>query len=228
MSTGPNVEPRIVLASASPRRQEILRALGVEFDILATGLDEEAIQAESPRARIMKIAAAKAAAAYDAVVVTIPDPNESPRLIIAADTEVILDGEIFGKPADRTQATQMLGRLSGQTHEVITALALKSVPGGEIWIHAEKTEVTFEKLTDEFIAAYLATGEADDKAGAYGIQGMGGRLIAGFNGSISNVIGLPLKTLAEGIRVMTGKELAGAGDEAAVLKRAFPKMDEWN
>jgi len=228
MSTGLNVEPRIVLASASPRRQEILRALGISFDIHATGLDEDAIQAETPRARILKIAAAKAAAAWEALAEVIADPNESPRLIIAADTEVILDGEIFGKPADLAQAAQMLRRLSGRTHEVITALALKSVPGGEIWIHAEKTEVTFEKLSDEFIAAYLATGEADDKAGAYGIQGMGGRLIAGFNGSISNVIGLPLQTLAEGIRVMTGKELAGAGDEATVLRRAFPNMDEWS
>lgn len=228
MSARGNIERRIVLASASPRRQEILRAIGIEFDTHATGLDEEAIQAETPRARIMKIAAAKAAAAWEALAEVIADPNESARLIIAADTEVILDGEIFGKPGDRVEAAKMLGRLSGRTHEVITALALKSLPGGEIWIHAERTEVTLQKLSEEFIAAYLATGEADDKAGAYGIQGMGGRLIAGFNGSISNVIGLPLKTLAEGIRVMTGKELASAGDEAAVLRRAFPNMDEWN
>ncbi len=174
--------PPIVLASGSPRRHELLASLGVQFDVVIPDIDEAVVDGEAAANYVTRLAIAKAG------VVERPG-----SLVIAADTTVELHDEIIGKPFDRVEAQTMLRRLSGRTHRVHTGVAVAW--GGRIASAIATTEVTFVDLTDADIAWYAATGEPDDKAGAYGMQGTGNVFVASISGSPSNVIGLPLATV---------------------------------
>ena len=173
--------PEFYLASRSPRRSELLRTIGVDFQIVDVNIDETVRAGESPADYVLRLAAAKAAAGQAQV-----PPGSA---VLAADTCVVIDGEIIGKPRDRLDAIAILQRLSGQWHEVLTGVALVVATTANVWV---TTRVRMRRLTPREIEAYWASGEPADKAGAYGIQGLGGALIERIEGSYSNVVGLPL------------------------------------
>lgn len=177
----------IVLASASPRRRELLAGIGLEFTVEPAQFDEEAVRAESPEEWVKALARGKASE----VARRHPD-----ALVIGADTAVLIDGQVLGKPKDEADARRMLRLLAGRTHRVVTGVALIHRSGGRERTHVESTDVTFGPLSDEQIARYVATGEPMDKAGAYGIQGFGATLVRGVHGCYFNVVGLPLYSLA--------------------------------
>lgn len=167
----------VVLASASPRRADLLRAAGIPFEVVAADIDERAHPGEDAEVYARRMAEAKARA----VRARVPG-----RPVLAADTVVVVDGEILGKPADRPDATRMLLLLAGRTHEVLTAVNF-----GANTVVA-RTVVEFEPLTAAEIEWYVASGEPMDKAGGYGIQGLASRFIARIDGSYTNVVGLPV------------------------------------
>lgn len=171
---------RLLLASASPRRREMLAGLGWRFESSAADVDESARPGEKPDALALRLAEAKAVAG-----------SEPGAWTIGADTVVDLGGAVFGKPANREDAARMLRALSGRTHAVHTGVAVAS-GGGILSSAVESTRVKFADLSDEQIAAFLATGEGDDKAGAYAIQGVGALLVERIEGCYSNVVGLPV------------------------------------
>lgn len=175
--------PRVVLASASPRRLELLRRLGVEPEVRPAHVDEAPHAGEAPPVTVARLAAAKARA--------VDAPGDV--LVIGADTEVVLDGEVLGKPGDAGQAAAMLRRLSGRAHTVITGVHLRcrDREAGSV----EATTVWFRPLSEEEIAAYVAGPEPYDKAGGYAIQGAGGAFVERIAGSDTNVVGLPLATV---------------------------------
>jgi septum formation protein len=182
------VGTRLVLASGSPRRLELLRTVGLDPVVDAPDVDEAVVPGESAVDYVVRVARAKCAvvAARHADIDTV---------VLAADTTVALDDEILGKPADHAEATAMLTRLSGRTHQVHTAVVVGS--GGRTLTELVTTHVTFGELGADEIAWYVALGESSDKAGAYGIQSAAGALVERIHGSPSNVIGLPLReTLA--------------------------------
>jgi septum formation protein len=174
----------VYLASGSPRRRELLRQIGVPFRLLSSELDESALPAEAPLAYVSRLAAAKAEAGWRGSHGLAVAP------VLAADTAVLLDGKILGKPKDRDDAENMLLGLSGRTHQVLTAVALRSAAGNEIRV--SESSVTFRKLEAGEARAYCNTGEPLDKAGAYAIQGFAAVFIAELKGSYSGVMGLPL------------------------------------
>lgn len=179
--------PRLVLASGSPRRRDLLAATGMHFEIVPADVDETLLPGESAEDLTARLAVAKARAVRDAL-------EPGPLLVIGADTVVVLDDEILGKPVDADDAARMLRRLSGRTHRVLTGVA---VVAGE-WsprIDVTTTRVTFRPLTDDEIGEYVATGEPLDKAGAYGIQGAGGALVESIDGPYDNVVGLPVASV---------------------------------
>jgi septum formation protein len=180
----PTAAPTLVLASASPRRAELLARLGLDPVVRPAGLDESVHPDEPPADLVARLAAAKAAASAAA-----GEPGDD-EVVLAADTEVVIDGRVLGKPRDRDDAHAMLRALSGRSHEVITGIAVQR--GDTSRIAQVTTAVTFRDLSDAEIAWYLATGEPDDKAGAYGLQGAGAVLVERLAGSDTNVIGLPL------------------------------------
>lgn len=175
---------RILLASASPRRRDILKMLGVPFDLRPTDAPEDLPPQTLPADGVAELSRRKAMA--------VPD---SRRLILAADTMVALDGLLFGKPRDDREAAEMLTALSGRTHSVFTGVTLRR--GGEIVTGVAETRVTFRALTEEEIASYVASGDSRGKAGAYGIQGRGSLLAASIEGDYFNVVGLPVALLVE-------------------------------
>jgi septum formation protein len=178
---------RLILASASVRRAEILRDAGYHFTVLSSVVDEMPFSGESSQDLVLRLAEAKAELAAARAV--------GPAIIIAADTEVVLDGHIFGKPRSSDDARRMLTKLSGRTHSVLTGVCLIRLPDAERVSFVETTLVTFAPLTDEEITRYLATGEPHDKAGAYAIQGYAARYIPRIEGCYFNVVGLPLSRL---------------------------------
>jgi nucleoside triphosphate pyrophosphatase len=178
---------KLILASASARRAEILRDAGYHFTVLSTAVDETPFASESPHDLVLRLAEAKAELAAARAV--------GPAIIIAADTEVTLDGHIFGKPRSSDDARRMLKKLSGRTHAVLTGVALIRLPDAERISFVETTFVQFAPLSDEEITRYLATGEPHDKAGAYAIQGFAARYIPRIEGCYFNVVGLPLSRL---------------------------------
>lgn len=189
----------IYLASRSPRRRELLAQICVRFQLLLLRasphadpeLDETVIGAENPGEYVTRISRAKAEAGWQRVL-----QRSLPRApVLAADTTVALDGRILGKPADRSDAAQMLGALSGRRHEVLTAVALKH--GERLELAVSASEVEFRPLSAEEIGNYLESGEADDKAGAYAIQGRAARFVREMRGSFSGVMGLPLYETAQ-------------------------------
>lgn len=174
----------VYLASGSPRRRELLQQIGVSFRLLSTGLDETPLRNETPAAYVSRLAAAKSEAGW----LHKRDPEGAP--VLAADTAVVLDGIILGKPQHWDDAKNMLIRLSGRTHEVLTAVALRSAAGAEVKL--SRSLVTFREIDAAEAAAYWDTGEARDKAGAYAIQGYAAIFITDLKGSYSGVMGLPL------------------------------------
>jgi len=178
--------PAIYLASGSPRRRELLTQIGVPFDRISSEVDETPRPDEGAHAYVARLAAEKAAAG----IARMRADSLAPRLVLAADTTVALDDHILGKPVDDAEARTMLRRLSGRTHEVLTGVAISD--GARTEVATSTSVVTFRELADAEIAAYVASGEPMDKAGAYGAQGLGAVLIANLSGSFSGVVGLPL------------------------------------
>lgn len=174
----------LYLASRSPRRHQLLEALGYRFQILDIETPECRLPGEAPLDYVTRVAHEKAMAGL-ALLADVSAP-----MVLAADTEVVLDGEVFGKPADASAAAAMLRRLSGRTHEVITVVWLVSREREDVVVC--RSQVTFAALSAAQIADYLACGEAFGKAGAYGVQGRGGALVSHLSGSHSGVMGLPM------------------------------------
>lgn len=176
----------LVLASASPRRADLLRIAGYRFTVRPADLDESPRPGEDPSALAERLARAKASAA---------EPPGTPALILAADTVVAVAGRVLGKPRDDAETRAMLGLLSGRAHQVITAVAARPVPGESIVIASSTTRVVFAPMSEGEIAWYAATGEGLDKAGAYALQGTGCLFVSTIEGSYTNVIGLPMEVV---------------------------------
>jgi septum formation protein len=180
----------VYLASGSPRRRELLQQIGVPFRVVVgAAVDEAWLSGEAAGPYVTRLAAAKADAGWERTRDTADVP------VLAADTAVVLDGKILGKPADREDAGSMLRRLSGRTHEVLTAVALRTAKG--LHCRISRSEVTFRHIAAAEAQAYWDTGEPLDKAGAYAIQGRAAVFIAQLHGSYSGVMGLPLFETAE-------------------------------
>ena len=188
-----NFTTRLLLASRSPRRADLLRAAGFEFDVCAADVDESVRPGESPAEYVKRLASAKSEAA--AVLKRCATREIA---IVAADTSVVVDDVILGKPRDDEDAAAMLRRLSARSHEVMTGLSVRR-DGHEIR-HVETTTVHFAPLNEHDIAWYVRSGEGRDKAGAYAIQGLASRFIPRIEGSYSNVVGLPIAAVCELIR----------------------------
>ena len=179
---------RIWLASSSPRRRQLLAWVGFTVDGVGADVDETPLPGEQPVACAMRLARMKA------------EGGPADALVVAADTVVHLGGVMYGKPVDRHEAGVMLGRLSGRSHEVTTGVCVRR--GERARVFAVNTAVRFRELSDAEIDAYVATGEADDKAGAYGIQGRAGAFVAEVRGCWTNVMGLPVEALLDALRDM--------------------------
>ncbi len=197
------IQPRIYLASQSPRRRELLKQIGINFEMLLLRSDQRRMvdmnetphADELPEEYVKRICAGKARAGWDALKFR----NLPPFPVLAADTTVTLDGKIIGKPRDREDAVAMLYQLSGRQHQVLSAVAAAFEE--RIEIRLSTTSVTFAALGEERIRRYLLTNEWHDKAGAYGIQGYAGAFVQRIEGSYSGVMGLPLYETVELLRV---------------------------
>ena len=172
----------LVLASASPRRADLLRAAGLEFTVRVADIDETQLPDEAPHAYVARLAQQKAQA--------VARPDET---VLGADTTVVIGREIVGKPVDAEDARRMLRLLSGQWHEVLTAVAL--VNNNKVWSEIAVTRVKFAAMTEAEIDWYVETGEPFDKAGAYGIQGLASRFVERIEGNYANVVGLPVQVV---------------------------------
>jgi septum formation protein len=179
---------RFILASRSPRRAQILRREKVKFEVKIPVDSEEENSSSDPVEHVLSLSRQKATSISDQLEDTI---------ILGADTIVVLDSEILGKPQNEKEAFFILRKLSGKTHRVFTGITLVNRYNGKVASDYDMTEVKFNKLEDERILAYIDTGEPMDKAGAYGIQGMGSFLVESYRGSLDNVIGLPTEKLKE-------------------------------
>ena len=180
--------PRIILASASPRRAEILRTVGWPFDTLAVDIDESRRPNEDAATYVQRLAREKAETAAARTI---------GLHVVGADTTVVIDDQILEKPLDHNDARRMLGILSGQWHRVLTGVAVLDRKNSGTRVALQETEVKFARMSDDEIAWYVATSEPMDKAGAYAIQGKGARFIEGIRGDFFNVVGLPLRLLYE-------------------------------
>ena len=207
----PIPERGIYLASRSPRRRELLAQIGVRYHLLlfrerprgAPGehqdVDEAPLAGETPAAYVERMARAKADVGWSRML----QRNLPPAPVLAADTTVALQGRILGKPRDRAEAAEMLAALSGQRHEVLTAVALKNYDQLEFALSS--SEVHLKKLSADEVALYVASGEGDDKAGAYAIQGRAGRFVVELRGSYSGVMGLPLYETSQLLERLRGR-----------------------
>jgi len=175
----------LVLASASPRRRELLDTLGLGFDVCPSAADEAPLEGEAPAPMARRLARDKA------VEVAGRGEIEVSAFVLGADTVVVVDGEVLGKPRDDAEAREMLRRLGGRWHEVVTGVALARQGRGALEDLSVTTRVHFRPLDEGRIDRYVATGEGRDKAGAYAVQGIGGGLVDRIEGSYSNVVGLP-------------------------------------
>jgi septum formation protein len=175
---------RLILASASPRRAELLRAAGFDFDVMPVEVDEQFEPGERPEDAVTRLAVEKAR------LVAAHHPE---AVVLGADTTVVIDRQALAKPADPPDAARMLRLLSGRTHEVLTGICL--CHAGRTLIHVEPSRVRMARLTEEEIGWYISTGEPMDKAGGYAVQGLASRFIEGIEGSYSNVVGLPMNSV---------------------------------
>ncbi len=188
---------KLILASASPRRAEILRNAGFDFEVVPAHADESLRPNEAATDHVRRLAEEKARIVARQLA---KDAVGDSTFIIAADTVVVIGSDIFGKPSSAANAREMLRRLSGKTHEVYTGLAVLQGNGAAIRTAVETTRVTFAALSEKEIEGYIATGEPCDKAGAYAIQGQGGKFISRIEGCYFNVMGLPLARLYATLR----------------------------
>ncbi|MDQ3951085.1 MAG: Maf family protein [Gemmatimonadota bacterium] len=202
------VAPRVVLASSSPRRRELLALVGIAHEVMPADIDESYLPGETPARHAERLAREKASA----VAAAVPD-----AVTIGADTIVVVDGDVLGKPRDAAHAAEMLRRLAGRSHRVITAVA--AVWRGATAAAVEEVGVAFRPLTEREIAAYIATGEPLDKAGAYGIQGFGATIVERVDGDYFAVMGLPLNRL---VRLF---ERLGLTYEFGLLRVAPPGIE---
>jgi septum formation protein len=194
---------KLILASASPRRAEVLRNAGFVFAVRPADVDETRLPRESAEEYVRRVAQAKARAIAE------PARAAAERaIVIAADTTVVAQGQILAKPADAADARRMLGLFHGKTHEVLTALCVINIATAEESLHVEKTRVEFLKMSEQEIEDYIQTGEPFDKAGAYGIQGIAGRFATRIEGCYFNVLGLPLSRLWTTLQSLGWKESA--------------------
>jgi septum formation protein len=190
---------RLILASASPRRRELLTQAGYMFEVRPAHVNEDPLLDEDPISYVVRLARDKAQAVFAEI-------NDSDAIVLGADTTVTLDSHILAKPEDAADAARMLRLLSGRTHRVITGVAIATAKGTEV--AAEVTGVQFLTLSEEEIAAYIATGEPMDKAGAYGIQGFAAKWIPRVEGCYFNVVGLPLALVATMLEAAGSKRVA--------------------
>jgi septum formation protein len=181
---------RLVLASASPRRAHLLASAGYVFDVRAVDVDESIRPGETAAEYVRRLAVTKAE--------TAADPSDRDEVVLGADTTVMVEGQILGKPRDDEEARAMLRRLAGRTHDVLTGVALRH--RGRTVSDVACTRVTFATLTEEDLAWYVASGEPRDKAGAYGIQGLASRFVERIEGSYPNVVGLPVALVRRLVR----------------------------
>jgi septum formation protein len=187
--------PQIILASASPRRKELLTRIGLEIAVIPADIDETVLPDERPEAHVERLSLAKARAIAGR-------SDVGGRWFIGSDTVVVRDDVILGKPADTADAAVMLRSLAGRSHRVVSGYAVVDREQNSFEAAAIVTRVTFRELTDAEIAGYIATGEPPDKAGAYGIQGIGASLVRSIDGSYTNVVGLPLCEVVETLERM--------------------------
>ena len=195
------MNPQLYLASSSPRRRDLLEQVGIYYVQLRPEIDETALNNESPAALVQRLARLKAEAGLSMMDPDVPLP------VLGADTVVVLQGKVFGKPDSEGAALSMLAQLSGQTHQVLTAVAVAVAGRTEVILSI--TKVTFKEISAEMARAYWRTGESQDKAGAYAIQGRAALFVEKIEGSYSGVVGLPLMETAEllmkfGVEVMPG------------------------
>ena len=202
---------RLILASSSPRRADLLRAAGYAFETVAAAVDESIRAGESPSVYVRRLAAHKSATAMDTLKAgATPNPLTQPFtpadvVVLGADTTVVVDGEILGKPRDDEDAAGMLRKLSGKRHEVLTGVSLRH--GAHEVGRVETTAVYVRVLSEEELSWYAASGEGRGKAGAYAVQGLASRFIPRIDGSYSNVVGLPVACVAELLRSLLASRL---------------------
>ena len=202
---------RLILASASPRRADLLRAAGYAFETVAAAVDESIRAGESPSVYVRRLAADKSATAMDALKAgATSNPAAQPFspgdvVVLGADTTVVVDGEILGKPRDDEDAAGMLRKLSGKRHEVLTGVSLRH--GAHEVGRVETTAVYVRVVSEEELRWYAASGEGRDKAGGYAVQGLASRFIPRIDGSYSNVVGLPVACVAELLRSLLASRL---------------------
>ena len=194
--------PGFILASGSPRRRELTAALGWEPIVLPSSVEEVRASHESPKQYTERLASDKARA----VIAAQAGREDLPEWVLSADTIVVQDGEVLEKPLDEEDAVRMLVALSGSTHEVITSFCWASRESNEQLVRSVTTVVHFRELDLDTIRRYVATGEPMDKAGAYGIQGLGGVFVASIEGSFSAVVGLPVAAVVEALERLGGLE----------------------
>lgn len=176
----------LILASSSPRRRDFLNNLGVSYQIIKPRIDESVLENEDPSVYVQRMASTKAEAIA---------AEHAQEVVLAADTIVVVGKQILGKPVDREDAKRILRTLSGKTHQVMTAVCIRK--GAEQHLFTQVTNVTFAQLNEELIETYVASGECDDKSGAYAVQGIGAMFIEKVEGSVSSVVGLPICQVRE-------------------------------
>lgn len=197
--------PFVVLASSSPRRQQLLRQMGADFVVEVPDIDETLLPDETPEAHVERLALEKATAVRH---------GRTEGVVLGSDTVVVLDGRVLGKPSDQAQARAMLAMLAGRTHTVYTGFALENIATGRRIVSHETTRVTFRQLEEEEIAYYVAGGSPMDKAGAYGIQDdFGAVFIESIEGDYYTVVGLPLCRVFVALRLL-GRDGPGAAPDA--------------
>ena len=199
--------PRLILASRSPRRAELLTLVGAHFDTVPVDVDERPLPDELPEAHVLRLAMAKAYAAQSALA-SVGGDESAGDVIVAADTVVVVDRSILGKPSDAAEAERMLSLLSGRIHEVWTGLFLLEMFDGPAIGGAARSIVKFAPLDSDAIRRYVETGEPLDKAGAYAVQGRGALFVEAIEGSYTNVVGLPLSYLNHLLGMLPGLPLA--------------------
>jgi septum formation protein len=188
---GITLSGRFILASASPRRSELLKRLGLEFEVIPGDIDETFRATETPQEHVLRLSGEKA------LVIAHRHPD---AWILGADTIVVIAGEVLGKPGSREEARTMLGKLSGREHEVFTGFSIVRQDRGNRISEVVRSSVLFRDITDDEMAWYTATDEPYDKAGAYAVQGLSSRFIRKIDGSYTNVMGLPLDEVTEALR----------------------------
>ncbi len=180
----------LILASQSPRRRELLASLGVEFSVVVADIDETPVAGEAPTDCVARLAQGKVEAVWQRLVGDHSEGAAQNPVVLGSDTLVVIDQQILGKPRDRADAAQMLAQLSGREHQVLTAVAMRDAKRQKCIV--QTSAVSFAKLSKQEIQRYIATGEPDDKAGSYAIQGQAAAFVVSLNGSFSGVVGLPL------------------------------------